>query len=65
MWKIGAEDIRNFPIPVPPINVQREIVDMVNRLRQRIAEERKTAEERQVQVAREVEEMIVGIRPVK
>ena len=55
MWKIGAEDTRNFPIPVPPLEVQREIVDMVNRQRARIAEERKAAEERQAQAAREVE----------
>ncbi len=27
MWKIGAEDISNFPIPVPPLAVQRQIVD--------------------------------------
>jgi type I restriction enzyme S subunit len=65
MWKIGAEDIRNFPMPVPPINAQREIVDMVNQVRQKIAEERKSAEERQVQVSREVEEMILGIRQIK
>ncbi len=55
MWKIGAEDTRNFPIPVPSLEVQREIVDMVNRQRARIAEERKAAEERQAQAAREVE----------
>lgn len=46
-------------------NLQREIVNMVNRQRQKIDEERKTAEERQMQAAREVEEMILGIRPVK
>jgi type I restriction enzyme S subunit len=62
MWKIGAEDIRNFPIPVPPLEVQREIVDTVSRLRARIAEERRAAEERQAQAAREVEEMILGVR---
>jgi type I restriction enzyme S subunit len=64
MWKIGAEDIRNFPIPVPPMEVQREIVDTVSRQRARIAEERKAAEARRAQAAREVEEMILGVRPV-
>ncbi len=64
MWKIGAEDIRNFPIPVPPLEVQREIVYAVNRQRARIAKERKAAEARQAQAARDVEEMILGIRPV-
>ena len=46
-------------------NLQRGIVDMVNRQRQRIAEERSTTEERQAKAAREVEEMILGICPVK
>ncbi len=64
MWKIGAEDIRNFPIPVPPLEVQRKIVDTVNRQRARIAKQREAAEQRQAQAAREVEEMILGIRPV-
>ncbi len=64
MWKIGAEDIRNFPIPVPPMQVQREVVDTVNHERARIAEVRKAAEARQAQSTREVEEMILGIRPV-
>jgi restriction endonuclease S subunit len=64
MWKIGAEDIRNFPIPVPPLEVQREIVDTVNRQRTWVAEERKAAEERRARAAREVEEMILGIRPI-
>lgn len=64
MWKIGAEDIRDFPLPVPPLEVQRKIVDMVNGKRARIATERKASEERKVQAIREVEEMILGVRPV-
>ena len=64
MWKIGAEDIRNFPIPIPPMEVQRKIVEMVSEKRARIAEERKAAEERQVQAIREVEDMILGVRPI-
>ncbi|MBM4134920.1 MAG: hypothetical protein FJ245_14265 [Nitrospira sp.] len=64
MWKIGAEDIRNFPIPVPPLEVQHEIVDMVNRQRVRIADERKAMEAQQAQAARDVEAMILGTKPV-
>jgi type I restriction enzyme S subunit len=60
MWKIGAEDIQNFPIPVPSLEIQREIVDMVNRHRARIAKEREAAEARQIRAVREVEEMILG-----
>jgi type I restriction enzyme S subunit len=64
MWKIGAEDIRRFPIPVPPLEIQRKIVDMVKEKRARIAGERKAAEDRQAQAIREAEEMILDIRPV-
>jgi hypothetical protein len=46
------------------MEVQREIVDVVNEERARIAEERKMAQQRQAQAAREVEEMILGVRPV-
>jgi type I restriction enzyme S subunit len=62
---INSEELKGIQICVPPLEVQCKIVDMVNRQRQRIAEERKTAEERQAQAARELEEMIFGIRPVK
>ena len=41
-----------------------EIVDTVSDLRARIAEERRAAEQWQAQATREVEEMILGIRPV-
>jgi len=61
---INSSEVRAAPIPLPPVEAQREIVDMVNRQRARIAEERKASEQRQAQAAREVEEMILGIRPV-
>jgi type I restriction enzyme S subunit len=61
---INKEDLEAIPVPLPPIEVQQEIVGIVNRLRQRIAEERKTAEQRSALATREVEEMIRGIRPV-
>jgi restriction endonuclease S subunit len=64
MWKMGAEDIQNSPIPVPPLEVQQRIVDMVKEMRARIAEERNAAEARQARVVREVEEMILGIRAI-
>jgi len=65
MWKIGAEDIRNFPIPVPPLSVQRDIVNMVSQQRKRIADERKVMDGRQVQVTYEVEQMILGEKIVR
>jgi len=65
MKNITKTSLLGLVLPVPPLKVQQEIVDMVNHLRQRIAQERKIAEERQFQVTREVKEMILGIRPVK
>ena len=62
--RVPIDFLEDLVIPLPPLDVQQEIVDMVNRQRQRIAEERKTAEERQIQAVCELEEMILGIRPV-
>jgi type I restriction enzyme S subunit len=64
MWKIGSEDIRGFPIPLPPLAVQRGIVDMVARKRAEVARERQGAAKLSADVTREVEEMILGTRPV-
>lgn len=61
---MNKDELEAFPVPVPPLDVQCEIVDMVNRERRHIAEERKAADERLAQAAREVEEMILGARPV-
>jgi len=61
---INSNDLRGLPLPLPPLAVQREIMTMVSRQRARIAEERKAAEQRQTEAAREVEEMILGVRPV-
>lgn len=59
---MNKDELEAFPIPVPPLEVQREIVDTVNRQRARIGEERRMAEARQAQAARQVEEMILGVR---
>ena len=64
MWKISAEDIRNFPIPIPPLEVQREIVKMVEERRVGVAKERERINDLTAAVKQEVEEMILGIRPV-
>ncbi len=61
---MNKEELEAFPIPVPPPEVQAEIVDVVKRQWQRIAEERNATEEGQAQATREVEGMILGIRPV-
>ena len=60
MWKIGAEDIRKFPIPVPPIQVQEEIVQTIRNLRDRVADIRAEAAALSEKAQSEVEAMILG-----
>ena len=63
MWKIGAEDIREFPVPLPPVAVQRTIIRIVKEKRDSIASEREKIDQRGASIAQEIEEMILGIRP--
>ena len=52
-------------IPLPPLDVQRGIVDLVNKRRAEIAAARQSAAKLSADVAQEVEEMILGTRPVE
>ena len=63
-YAIGGTDIRNFEFPLPPLEVQRHLVKHITSERKRIANERKAAEQRAAQTKIEVEEMILGHRPV-
>lgn len=51
-------------LPLPPLDVQRGIVDTVNARRAEIAAARQSAATLSADVAQEVEEMILGTRPV-
>ena len=64
MWKIGAEDIANFPIPVPPLAVQGEIVERIAAQQGEIAKERETVERLSRDVDAEIEALILGIKRV-
>ena len=64
MKNITKASLLQLQVPVPRLGVQQKIVEMVNDKRARIAEERRTAEARQAQTTREMEEMILGIRPI-
>ena len=61
---IVQTELEQTLVPLPPLELQREIVDMMSHHRERITKECKTAEENKAQIIREVEEMILGIRPV-
>ncbi len=64
MWKIGSQDIRDFPIPLPPGHVQARIVKELGTHRAQIAREREEVKRLATAVEQEVEEMILGTRPV-
>ncbi len=65
MWKIGAEDIANFPIPVPPLSVQKEIVERITAQRREIARERESAERLARDIDAEIEALILGTKKLK
>jgi type I restriction enzyme S subunit len=60
MWKISADDILNFPIPLPPLPVQREIVARVAAGRAEIAREREAAARLAREIEAETEARILG-----
>ena len=64
MWKIGAEDIHNFPIPLPPLERQERITQLVGEKRAEIAREQERIRCLTSSAEKEIEEMILGIRPV-
>ena len=63
MWKIGADDIRSFPIPVPPLEVQREIVGEVEGVRSSIARLRFQAQKAEMAADQEMEALLLGLSP--
>jgi len=64
MWKIGAEDINRFPIPVPPLAVQKQIMERVAACREEIARERESADRLARDINAEVEALILGTKKV-
>jgi type I restriction enzyme, S subunit len=61
---VNTDELRSLRIPLPPLSIQSHIVRRIEKDRQKIAGERENAEELQSRVEKEVEEMILGIRPV-
>jgi restriction endonuclease S subunit len=64
MWKIGAEDISNFPIPVPPLAIQKQIVERLAAERAEIAREREAADNLARKINAEIEALILGTKKV-
>ncbi len=64
MWKIGADDIANFPLPVPPVEHQRRIMEEVQAVRARIAREREAARETAQRIESDLEAWLLGKKEV-
>ncbi len=63
-YAIGGADIWNFDFPLPPLPIQKQLVAEVTAARAQIAAERAAAAQLAADTAREVEEMILGQRPI-
>lgn len=64
MKKVSKPGLLNLEFPLPPLEVQESLLKHITSERKRIANERKAAEQRAAQTKIEVEEMILGHRPV-
>ena len=65
LGSINSSELRSAPIPLPPLDVQRAIMQRVEAGRAQIAREREAADRLRRETQTEVEEMILGVRPVK
>lgn len=59
---INSEEVRNAPIPLPPLEAQREIMRYVEERRAEIARERDAATRRAQECEAEVEALILGTK---
>ena len=64
MPRVSPEMFLGFTIPLPPLAIQCQLVAEITAAREQIAAERATAAKLATDTAREVEEMILGIRPI-
>ena len=60
---INSSEVRNAPIPLPPLDVQEEIIQRIRQGRAEIARERQHADERERAARADVEAMILGVLP--
>lgn len=65
MWKIGGGDIANLPIPLPPLPIQRKIVERVAGQREEVARLKAEAAAGAEAARAEVQAMILGVKPVE
>jgi type I restriction enzyme, S subunit len=62
---INSNDLRELSLPLPPLPIQREIVDRVAKRREEIAKLKADAKTRADEAKADLEAMILGTKPVK
>ncbi|MBN2713029.1 MAG: restriction endonuclease subunit S, partial [Planctomycetes bacterium] len=61
---VNSVELRSLQIPLPPLTVQKEIVERITAQRREVAREREAAERLSRDIAAEVEALILGIKKV-
>jgi type I restriction enzyme S subunit len=61
---INSSEVRNAPIPIPPLIVQKQIMERVAAGRAEIAREREAAERLTTSINAEIEAMILGTKSI-
>lgn len=64
MWKIGGSDIASFPMPLPSLSVQRDLVNKVTSQRKIITALKAKANQKTAQSKADLEAMILGAKSV-
>jgi type I restriction enzyme S subunit len=61
---INSQELRSLQIPLPPIEIQREIINRVEKGRDEITAMRQSAKEKAKAIETEIEELILGVKPL-
>ncbi len=61
---LNADMIANYSVPLPPLSVQRSIINQVEEARTQIAQQRKTSERKAHEAEAEVEALILGTKKI-
>ncbi len=64
-YAIGTQDIWNLQIPLPPLDVQKAIMQRVEVGRQAIAREREAADRKKQEIEAEIEALILGTQAIE
>lgn len=62
---LNADIIANYPVPIPPWDVQKAMVQRVEIGRQAIAREREAAERKKQDIEADIEALILGIKAIE